>query len=64
MAMGLPGITDNGVAGNLVTHRGCPQKEGFRSSSSIQAAYHLLPKWIANPEFFLVVLSTKSSAET
>ena len=44
MDMGLPGITDNGVAGNLVTHRECPPKEGYQLNSSIQAAHHLLPK--------------------
>jgi len=64
MDMGLPGITDNGVAGNLVTHRGCPPKEGYQLNSSIHAAHHPLPKWIANPRFLLEVLITKSSAET
>ena len=44
MDMGLPGTTDNGVAGNLVTHRECPPKEGYQLNNRSQVAHHLLHK--------------------
>ena len=44
MDMGLPGITDTGVAGNLVTRRECLLKAGYQLRSSSQTAHRLLPK--------------------
>ena len=64
MDMGLPGTTDNGVAGNVGTRRECPPKEGPQRSSSIQAAHHLLPKRLANLNLLFEVLNTKSFAKT
>ena len=44
MDMGLPGITDTGVAGNLVTRRECLLKAGYQLRSSSQTAHRLMPK--------------------
>ena len=44
MDMVLPGITDTGVAGNLVTRRECLLKAGYPLICSNQIAYRLMPK--------------------
>ena len=64
MDMGLPGITDTGVARNLVTRRECPLKAGYQLSSSSRTARHPLPKCLANHNLLYEVLIMKSFAKT
>ena len=64
MDMDLPGITDTGVAGNLVTRRVCLPKAVYPLICSNPIPPRLLPKRQVNSNHLLEALITKSFAET